>query len=276
MAQAKIDVKKLGIKIITPDMAAVITPAIAAAILEYNTNNRPRRQDTTNEYTRRMNAGEWELNGDAIRLSGDRLLDGQNRLHACVASGKSFETFVVVDLPSAVFRSIDDGKKRSDSDVLRIDGEKHGSLIASSLRLVDKYLTGRVMGNVNHSKTQIKALLSEHPDIRISTATCYETKGIIPPSTLTAAHYLFAKLDLEAADQFVKDLVQGTGLMSGDGVYLLREALMKNSLSKAKLGKGYIFALTVKAWNARREGKVVSNLRMREKGDNPESFPIIR
>jgi hypothetical protein len=52
----------------------------------------------------------------------------------------------------------------------------------------------------------------------------------------------------------------------------LRERLIRNSISKAKLHPHYIMALTIKAWNCRRAGTSVRNLRYYEE---TEPFPTV-
>jgi hypothetical protein len=58
--------------------------------------------------------------------------------------------------------------------------------------------------------------------------------------------------------------------------YILRERLVANSLSKAKLTKPYMMALCIKAWNIARRGGKAKLVRWREKGDSAEPFPVIQ
>jgi hypothetical protein len=55
---------------------------------------------------------------------------------------------------------------------------------------------------------------------------------------------------------------------------MLRERLMNNAISKAKLKQEYIMALFIKTWNARRAGKMLRQLIYRTEGKTPEQFPI--
>src|SRR5215207_4207198 len=97
-----------------------ITPALAELILEHlNLKNRKRRTSSVRIYSAEMENGNWGLSGDTIKFcrkterDAPRLLDGQNRLAACVRSGVPFETHVVFGIEPDVFDRIDSGKRRT-------------------------------------------------------------------------------------------------------------------------------------------------------------------
>ena len=60
----------------------VITPDYARQLLEQNTNNRPCSESHVNFLAREIILNRWKLNGSTIVLNGERLIDGQHRLHA--------------------------------------------------------------------------------------------------------------------------------------------------------------------------------------------------
>ena len=96
-------------------------------------------------------------------------------------------------------------------------------------------------------------------------------KAICIPSILAALHYLFAKRDEAAANAFVHDIQNGANLDEEDGVYVLRERLLRESYMKSKILACYVAALGIKAWNARRANRAVRIL----KYDEREQFPLI-
>jgi len=58
----------------------IITPEIAAAMLETNTMNRPLSMPHVRKLSDALLRGEWVVNGDAIRISSNGfLIDGQHR-----------------------------------------------------------------------------------------------------------------------------------------------------------------------------------------------------
>lgn len=223
-----------------------------------------------------MKCGRWKVNGDTICLNGSRLIDGQHRLAAVVASGVTIQSFVIEGLPSDVFDTKDVGKRRSGGDTLGVRGEQNAYRLAATLILIDKYMTGRADKSVAYSNTEIEELLEKYPEARESLQTSHSTKGLIAASVLDACHYLFSRKDSVLADEFVEKVLRGTGLEEGTPWYVLRERLMKNSISKAKLSKPYVMALCIKAWNHARAGTKVRFLRWREEGEKVEPFPVVK
>lgn len=220
--------------------------------------------------------GRWKVNGDTICLNGDRLLDGQHRLAAVVASGVTIQSFVIDGLPSDVFNTKDVGKRRSGGDTLGIIGEKNCYRMAAALAVIEKYMTGRADATVRYSNTEITDMIQKYPGIREAINASHNTNGLLPASLLDACYYLFSRKDQSLADEFVDKIVRGTNLEEGTPWYALRERLMKNSMSKSKLPKHYLMALCIKAWNSARSGTPVRCLRWREEGEKSEQFPVIK
>lgn len=252
-----------------------ITPAIAKAMLTKNAGNRPLNKHHVQTLAREMKLGRWKLNGDTICMNGDKLIDGQHRLHAVVEAGVEIQTLVVEGLPSDVFDTKDVGKKRTAGDTLAVRGETQGKNLAAALVVVDRYVTGRVGRCVRYTNTEIEELLAKYPEVRQSIRVCGETKKLVARSILAGCHYLFARKDQTAADEFVRQLISGSGMVEGDPVYVLRERILQNSLAKAKLTGDYLMAIIIKAWNHKRAGNMVRYLRYREEGEKPEAFPVV-
>lgn len=250
-----------------------ITPDEAEVMLKKNTRNRPICPATVKELSREMIEGKWKLNGDTLCFSGDALIDGQHRLLACIKSGVPFTTLVVDGVEADVFATKDSGKRRSAADTLSVQGETNAAAISAALVIVDKYLTTRMMSSVVYTNGDILGILEKHPDIRASVPICTRHKrAILRPSISIALHYMFSILDKAAADKWIERIHKGAGLEEGSPTYLLRERLVANTMSNAKLPKHIIIALCVKAWNAERSGTKIKQL----KYIDGEPFPIIR
>lgn len=257
---------KAELKIITPEWARKI-------LQEKNKGNRAMNAKHVNGLAKEIREGRWKINGDAIRINEERLIDGQHRLAAIALTGIAVQSFVIEGLSSDVFDTIDCGILRSPGHTLGVRGEKNSFRLASALVLTDKYMTGRADKSVEYSNAEVEKLLEKYPDIRecLQVATC--CKNIMPPSLLDTCYYIFSKKNKLLADEFVSKVVRGIGLEIGDPFLLLRERLVKNSTAKAKLTKPYILALCIKAWNACRLGKKLRSLRWRESGEATETFP---
>jgi hypothetical protein len=250
-----------------------ITPEMAASFLQKNTSNRPLNQKHVKRLAREMEMGRWKLNGSTICLNGDVLIDGQHRLAAGVLSGCPFQSLVVEGLDSSVFCTIDAGKPRSAGDTLDLIGVANANCVSAAVKAVELIATGKgdYIGKHQFTNADVLELFNKYPKIDHSVRVASRQKGICPPSVLGALHFLFSLRDEEAADAFVHDLQYGTNLSEGDGVYLLRERLMRDAYMRTKLQACYIAALAVKAWNARRTGKRIQVLKYLEQ----EQFPMI-
>lgn len=253
-----------------------ITPAWAGKVLkDQNTKNRAMSMKHVAKLAAEMRSGRWKVNGDTIRFEGDLLVDGQHRLAAVVMTGITIQSFVVEGLPAGVFDSIDSCLKiRKPGDMLGVRGEKNCYRLAAALALTDRYMTGRGDKYVEYTNPEVEELLEKYPGVRESIQITAKAKGLMPPSLLDACHYIFSQIDKLMADEFVTKVVKGTGLTDGDPYHVLRERLLDNSISKAKLSKPYMLALCIKAWNCTRKGVKVRYLRLRTIGDVIETFPV--
>ena len=82
----------------------IITPEQAQAYLDNNFKHRPIKDERVNKYADKMNNGDWKLNGKSIIFDETgQLRNGQHRLSAVVASGKSLTTLVVRGVKISAF-----------------------------------------------------------------------------------------------------------------------------------------------------------------------------
>lgn len=266
----------------------IITPGKAREYLAHNTHNRAIRKAHLNELTREMRAGNWVENGQAIVFDAKgNLLDGQHRLHACVASDTPFITDVVrgVSDPRA-FATIDIGKPRGAHDMATYLGDlsatKAKDFVAAA-RIVlaydsipDKadftgtYGTWRNEFVAAHTLALLP-LLSDcegHIGRRFS--------NMAPKATLTALLYIFARRSRHEAFAFFDLLYAGVFSSAHHPVKVLRDVLLvreRVSRKSAREAHGETMALFFKAWAAYRRGKEVKLLRWTRTGDNRERFP---
>lgn len=256
----------------------LVTPEVAVSMLTKNTHNRPLAPYVVEKYTEALRAGRWRENGVSIVFGTDGvLIDGQHRLAAIVAANVPVRMVVVECVDPESFATVDIGRGRAGSDVLSIMGEHSTAALSATLIAIDRYFTGRMLSMAGDYNPQIVTrLVSEYPDARKSVKTVLNTRPILGPSSILAScHYLFALVDTEAADLFIADLASGANLSETDGVFKLRERLLRNKLSKAKLPRHEIMALCIKAWNARRKGETVRLLVFRSGGQSAEQFPEV-
>jgi hypothetical protein len=255
-----------------------ISPIAAAVMLESNTANRPITEASVSAIIKEIKGGRWKVNGDMIRITkSGRILDGQHRLTAVVRAGIAIDTWIMYDVPPDVFDTIDVGKRRSAGDTLGCKGQKNSYRLAAALIMIDKYMTGRMEKSVQYSNTEIEELLLKYPDAPNYLVTSSAKRGLLLPSLMDSLYYLFSQRDNALADLFLERILKGAGLQEGEPWYVLREKLLADSLSKARLSKAYIFALCVHAWNHTRSGNKIKILRLHEKETGKLiEFPLIK
>lgn len=252
-----------------------ITPELAAHYLALNTQNRPLNQRHVDFLVDEIKGGRWRLNGESIKLNGTRLLDGQHRLSAIAMSGQAIQSLVVRNIDGSVFDTIDLNRRRSGADVLSIVGEQNASQIASTLQFLHSYRTNAVTNSYRLSVTKMQEELALFPGCRKSVSMANQKGLIMPVSVAAGIHYLASLVDRTIADQFLSDLISGASLQQHDPVLLLRNRMIQNRQSAARLGKYYIAALAIKAINVRLTGTEIKQLRWINSGPKPEVFPWI-
>jgi hypothetical protein len=251
-------------------------------LAERNYGNRRLNENTYSKYARDMACGRWELNGEPIIFSdAGRLIDGQHRLKGIVVANVPVQVLVIEGIPDKAFSTINTGKGRSLSDVLTIGGHKHSALLSAALQWVMRLETRNLVNVKTQAKfsftqAECKDALADHPDLEKSVSfignSSTAVKKIASPGLTAALHYLFGKRDETMAAAFFDALGTGTGLHEDEAVYLLRERLIANRASAAKLPIVTMAALFVKAWNATVSGAKVRRLSWKA---TTEDFPQI-
>lgn len=98
-----------------------VTPEMARALLENNHGNRKLRRDAVARYAAIMKAGNWLPAPEPIVLGrSGRVLNGQHRLSAVVATNTSATFCFITNVEEEAFKVIDRGMMRSTSDALAI------------------------------------------------------------------------------------------------------------------------------------------------------------
>jgi len=255
-----------------------ITPVAARKLLESNTHNRNLRPPHVAQLAEAMKRGEWELNGQTIKIATDgTLLDGQHRLRAVVDSGVKIRSLVMRGLPIDAQDTVDTGRRRRLADVLAIEGYSDSHALGAALGMLHRYRMGsRIDYSHGGAPTPQQALdlLAREPEIEDSVKVARQvTKQVGGPiGVFSAFHHVFREVDPEPAQEFFARLIDGANLATEDPLLHLR-----NQLAKPRQDRNYsqspynIAALTIKAFNLRRAGRLISLLSFR----NNEKFPTI-
>ena len=213
------------------------------------------------------------------------VLDGQHRLKACVDTGISFETILIEGLPPETQDTMDTGKSRSLADILSIRGEKSANGVAALIKrfiLIER--TGKLaVGFVSTVGSQLT--LTNHECLAWFDQNQWVRDYVIPgkligrytPMSGATAGVLmrtFSTIDVDDSNFFWDRVQDGVALDVGHPILTLRTSFraLENDL-RGERNQTYMAALTIKAWNAYREGSELSLLRWRVGGAKPEAFP---
>ncbi len=250
-----------------------ITPSGAMKILEGNTHNRKIYQHHVDWLAGNMKRGEWDLNGESIKLNGKNLLDGQHRLWACVEADHAFPTLIIRGLPKYTQKTIDTGLVRSGAHHFQMEGESYASLLSQTISKILAHAEGRSQMRDGISNIRLENYLKENPDIR-EFVNHHGSLGqkIVPKSIAAACHFIFTRIEEKEADEFMLEVIDGVGLQPEAPTLVLRERLIRDLTAVRKIPVSVKFALLLKAWNLKRKGTKCKILRFRT-GDKPEPFP---
>jgi hypothetical protein len=245
---------------------AVLSPCAARLLLEsHNGRNRGLKRHQKHFLRGQIESGKFAYNGESIVIGDDnQVMNGQHRLTACAESGLAIEVLMVFGVPADAFVTIDQGARRSGSDVLSIEGHKNCVALAGCLRQVDNYFHDSIGkshagGNsLRNDNAKFLELLGQYPDVKESVAKMLHCK-LTPPSLAAALHYLFAMQDKSQADEFCDVIVEGvkTDIEYSDigkAAAMLREWLMRQALGHKSAPQHYVANVWIKAWNAGRSG----------------------
>jgi hypothetical protein len=258
-----------------------LTPTAAENMLRRNNRNRSLRPDYVRQLAGAMERGEWVVNGEPIQLAEDgTVLNGQHRLSAVVESRTTVPMLVVRGLPTGSQKTMDVGARRTLSDVLSLHGERYTTSLGAALTLLYRYRAGTRLdnGRVTPTVPQALALLREEPGIKDCVVEARRVWGITRMRISVGALllYLFEEADPGQGEAFFQVLCNPTGEGEGSPVLKLRAHLDRVSSERNyKFSTRTLSAMTIKAFNAWREGRPIEYLTYRPGGKNPEAFPEI-
>lgn len=189
------------------------------------------------KYARDIRQGDWGLAGEAIKFNTEgKMCDGQHRCKGVIEAGMPITTLVVRNVEVHEFARMDTGKIRTMAGVFGIEGETAGSTLAGALRLL--YLYNRNILAMpfppQPTHNELKAEYRAWPLIHESLSVRSWCRRILSPSTTVFFHFLFARIDAEAANRFFVQLSRGEGLVHGMPVYILREKLTSIQRNKGR------------------------------------------
>lgn len=224
-----------------------VTPAMAAEFLKSNLTNRAVRIAQVNRLKNEILAERWMVTHQGIAFADDgSLIDGQHRLMAIQASGKTVQLMVTRGVLKKTGRNgdslfamdvIDCGKNRTAADQLNLmHGVKNANLTAATCRvIVETCLNGHGGASIKGLTVgQCMGILHIYGDaigelIRVADSKVAKKAAVI--AVLTLGYHC----DPQIAIEFMAALSTGEDVRRGDPVYHLRERIIN-----AGVGAGHV------------------------------------
>lgn len=257
----------------------IVTPDIAKKFLEKNTNNRSLCSKRVNRLANAMLRGEWQFNGDTVRVAkSGRLLDGQHRLSAIAQSGIAQRCLIVNGLDDEAFTTIDVGAARNAAQMLGMAGEKNTSATAAAARmyLLYKSVGKPVFGSPDKqpTHTQIVDFAEGNEELALSAGQIKNKWCVryIGPANTAFCHYVFSQVDKYACERFFSEIASGDFSYSNSPIKFLRELFIEERGQSGSPDRSRRIALMFKAFRLYREGKESKILRLSK--DQDEWFKL--
>lgn len=247
-----------------------ITPEIADYLLNsHNLTNRPINDRQVEHYRRIILSGQWHLTHQGAAMDVDGALqDGQHRLKAVAEAGADDPSLKIpfaffVGMPRENFAAIDEGLLRTAAQLFTRGGEKNGSIIQSSIRMVSAFRSDNARGmlRLKLPNEQILAIFAEDPE-ELRTAAAWggakRLKTFTSAPALAGAHYLIRRAN-GPENKYVAAFLEGlaTGRKAGTRIQLDDDdprAVYVETVQNAKLRGKRIpgldqLAMIVLSWN---------------------------
>lgn len=240
-----------------------ITPSIATEMLTHNIANRPTSEATVRLYATLMREGKWRENGEAIQFGADgRLLNGQHRLKAIVASETTQKIVVIRDVDSSTFATFDAGRKRRPGDVFALKGVELYNITASATRMYVSLSRDKISIATNgeiftvptneylYSEVYLPNQAVFNRAVKLANR-CYKKLNFLNTKEISGI-YAFLVIDKQYEESFVEkffiELFFATEMNQTIG--LLRDRLIKDKISKTAMRYNFKLGLIAKTWNA--------------------------
>ena len=254
-----------------------VTPELAAQMLRKNTMNRNISAIAVKRYAQAMLSGEWEMNGETIIVATDgTIIDGQQRLHAVIESGKTIPFLIVYNVKKTSISTVDTGVGRTFRHILQIKGSKHATTAATLTKLAWVYDNfdhelKDFSSNISLRNTVLELYYDENRDL-IERAAAVADNGAhhFVKSYMALAYYLFARKSPAKADEFIYQVKTGANITTKHPAMTLRLRLYDNVTRKVKMSVRETIAIYIKAWNAFIKGNDLSVFRWNSTEPLPE------
>jgi hypothetical protein len=260
----------------------LVTPSLANEWLSFNLHNRKINPNAVARLVSDMKNGRWQDNGESIKFDREnRLIDGQHRLLAIIASGVELRLLVVRNLEPASQQTIDIGVSRTSGQIAGMLGVTNAHELAALAHLLLRYERSRdSVWNTSASatKTEIVKFVTSHTS-ELTQANSFGNQARRAARIKSAPYALLAFHVLRQYDEgtwmkWHDRIVDGVGLSQTDPRLALRnQSMRRDSARQGSWAQQEMTGVVIKAWNAYVTNRAVKVLIFR-KDELP--MPIIK
>jgi hypothetical protein len=233
-----------------------ITPRQARYILKtYNTKNRKPSKVAVTKYATDMQSGNWQLTAQTIAFDRDQvLLDGQQRLLACVQTDMPQDFLVAFGLSPDCFKNIDNGKGKTNADILGMNGFGEPAITSALTRAIIAYETSGTTdantfkGVYQITKSQILEYLDAHPEIT-QFIDKYKKSQVVSSLIASFCYWLLSQDNRQECEKYLDQVLLGYNL-EPDTIqsYLFNKLQRNRNTVQQKMTKTSIIANIIIGW----------------------------
>jgi len=260
----------------------LVTPEGATELLQRKRPSAAENPNAINAYAEAMREGRWILNGMPIILSRTGvLLDGVQRLRACIKAGVPFLTVLAQNIPDDVLHTIDQQRRRSFAGVLEARGVPHAHALQSALVKLIRYDDGKMLrGAGTASWSRMDRVLRANPDLEQAVKMSLESEATaLSEAVRTPLLFMGFRVDKAATRRFLDAIAWPEKYSPMEPGARIRDLIdITRGDPATRLKPVTLFALCIKALNATFTGEHQRSYTWIDKTANPtkgEEFPAL-
>lgn len=250
------------------DLYTMVTPEIAAELLNRNSHNRPLRPGVVEKYARDMLGGLWEKNAQPVTIDwNDAIHNGQHRLFAVVMAGETnpkiqVPLIVLTGLDPDSVLTVDAGAPRNFGDYKKLTGGdaiKNVNNYSAALRLIHWYenrwpavrlSSGRDSAPTHHELREIER---RYPHLSECVNTVQAKNGalrhIMNPTMLGFLYGVIYPSHPNEGYHWLSTMWTNEGDPNNPAISL-RSQFTRARLAHRSLDRSTVMCFIIKSWNA--------------------------
>jgi len=234
-----------------------LTPDLAAELLARNPANRSINQARLDLYCADMLAGKWSFNGEPIIISNDgRITNGQHRCAAVVKSKVPIITAMAFGVDFETRKTTDQLRPKHAGDFAGMDGIPNAQGVAAIASMAAAYDQTGFISKHGMTPAHILDYIKRNREaLAVSASYAHarakRLKNVAPVSIVGFCHYLAHRINPDAADEYISQIVTGEGLGLNDPAMVVRNRL----ISMGRAVRSAKAEVILHGWNAYRRGQ---------------------